>query len=401
MVVVYHASTYVTDNTSSNFLEHTLIMLLAYFWTGVPMFFVISGYCIAATSDSTRRRANPLKSFFFRRFRRIYPPYWILIVLLVPVVAAVYAFWPNLLSDQPHSIPNPSGLSLTQWLGNMTLTERWRYHLFGGPQNFFLGTAWSLCYEEQFYVVCGVLLGFFPKRFFKALVIISIATVIPALLFFIGLNLPLLGFFFDGLWLLFAAGTLVYFQINYASPRQVKICRLVLVVAIIGSVLLRISHLIPGKFFPESAGNKFRAVEYMVGFSFALIISFLHIKDSEISEQKLLKPFDTCGKMCYSLYLVHWPIAKIVSHLNYDAGLKGLWSTLLLTIPLVVVLSVAAAWFFHVLVERRFLNQRINTALPDERISSIPNSPRLGTVLSAGSEISFRNASKQSSDWNV
>src|SRR4051794_6934443 len=32
-----------------------VFLLLTRFWLGVPMFFVISGYCIAATSDSARR----------------------------------------------------------------------------------------------------------------------------------------------------------------------------------------------------------------------------------------------------------------------------------------------------------------------------------------------------------
>src|SRR5690349_11307944 len=45
-------------------------------WIGVPVFFVISGYCISAAADSHRRRSNSFRSFMYRRVRRIFPPYW-------------------------------------------------------------------------------------------------------------------------------------------------------------------------------------------------------------------------------------------------------------------------------------------------------------------------------------
>jgi peptidoglycan/LPS O-acetylase OafA/YrhL len=60
--------------------------------------------------------------------------------------------------------------------------------------------------------------------------------------------------------------------------------------------------------------------------------------------------------MCYSLYLTHWPVVKLVSHLLYLAGVRGLWPTLALTTPVCIAVSVAVAWAFHLLVERRFLN---------------------------------------------
>src|SRR5262245_33018994 len=50
---------------------------------GVPIFFVISGYCISATADATWRKPRPSANYFKRRFRRIYPPYWAVIGTLV------------------------------------------------------------------------------------------------------------------------------------------------------------------------------------------------------------------------------------------------------------------------------------------------------------------------------
>jgi peptidoglycan/LPS O-acetylase OafA/YrhL len=60
--------------------------------------------------------------------------------------------------------------------------------------------------------------------------------------------------------------------------------------------------------------------------------------------------------MCYSLYLVHWPITKLISHWLFELGVTTVWDTLAITIPVGVAASVCVAWVFHVLVERRFLN---------------------------------------------
>ena len=61
-------------------------------WIGVPFFFVISGYAISATADSSRRgRGGPI-GYFKRRIRRIYPPLWAMLVLQVAIVFAIDVF---------------------------------------------------------------------------------------------------------------------------------------------------------------------------------------------------------------------------------------------------------------------------------------------------------------------
>jgi hypothetical protein len=43
---------------------------------GVEMFFVISGYCITASAESTRRSGRTVREYFLRRLMRIFPPFW-------------------------------------------------------------------------------------------------------------------------------------------------------------------------------------------------------------------------------------------------------------------------------------------------------------------------------------
>ena len=360
MIVIIHSSYYLLghpDQLGEGVLAKVVEFSMPYFLLGVPIFFVISGYCITATSLSSAENSRPLKQYFLRRFKRIYPPYWIALAVMVLLVGGVYQIAPDLLADSSHPVGQASSLSWTQWVANLTLTEIWRHHFIPGERVFFLMQAWSLCYEEQFYALCGLAIWLWPGKYFRVMLWLSAAVIVPATLFITKLNLPVEGFFFDGLWLLFAAGILIYYQVNRASPEQVTLIRLTLVASILGSVVLRFGHHLPGATFVESGVNKVRAMQYLAGFLFALALSFLHRKDAELSRSRLLSPLNFCGKMCYSLYLVHWPITKLVSHLLFRLGVRGTVQTLAVVIPSCIAVSVGAAWVFCQLVEKRFLNQ--------------------------------------------
>ncbi|MBZ5602492.1 MAG: acyltransferase [Acidobacteriia bacterium] len=97
-------------------------------WTGVDLFFVLSGFLIGGQlfKDLAAGETISLKAFYLRRFLRTLPAYY--------VVLGIY-FW---LSPAPG----------------------WRYAVFA--QNFELlhtfQPSWSLCVEEQFYVGFPVLI---------------------------------------------------------------------------------------------------------------------------------------------------------------------------------------------------------------------------------------------------
>src|SRR5262249_23938266 len=96
--------------------------------------------------------------------------------------------------------------------------------------------------------------------------------------------------------------------------------------------------------------------EWVVGASFALVLLALHRWDLRLSGSRVVRPVVFCGRMCSSLYLVHWPVTLVVSIWLYHAGVRGIWPTMLVTIPVAAALSVAGSWVFFRLIERRFLN---------------------------------------------
>jgi peptidoglycan/LPS O-acetylase OafA/YrhL len=306
---------------------------------GVALFFVISGYCIAAAADSARRRNSGVGQYFIRRFRRIYPPFWIVVVLSIATFFVLDYGWSTpLLSGLPWAQYRPWWYSPSQWIGNLTLTETWRHHLFGDPRGHFPGQAWTLCYEEQFYFVTGVLLLCARRRFFHGVAVVSVAALAAGeICRRNGVDVD--GFFFDGAWLLFAAGVAVFYRIHYTSGRVGWLLDGALVAAVMLSTLVRV---------PIYGAT--------VGFVFAAALPWLYKVDAPVASSTLLRPILLCGQMCYSLYLVHQIPVKAVSTALYRSGFTGATSTLLITIPASVAVSVALGWAFHVSVERRFLN---------------------------------------------
>lgn len=383
MVVVLH-STFAADvaTFAPERLHHPianrLLLLIDQLWIGVPMFFVISGYCISATADSSRRKAHPTGHFFKRRIRRIFPPYWVALAVTIALYT-IAARFPAMAADPSQhflQIPRPGTLTGQQWVGNVTLTETWRPHFGGGPLNAYLTPAWTLCYEEQFYAVCGLLILFMPRRFFSGALGVSMLT---ALVFALTVALPGLhikGFFFDGKWLMFAAGVLVYYVLNYRSPGARYLCAFILGAAIVGAKFLSRKLIAHGYDTDTVLDDPY---SWYAAFIFALAILLLRPIDGWMCTTRLLWPIAMCGRMCYSLYLIHWPLCKIMAALLVFMGVRGFVPELTIIPPILIAISLLAGWTFHILVERHFLNPPATLAQPTPQCPPV-EAPQLSAV---------------------
>ena len=107
MVIVHHAVCQVIplgDDVSS-----WIMSVFLQGWVGVPLFFVISGYCIGATADASGcSGGHSVRDYFVRRIRAIYPPFWVwlaICLLLTMVLSAEY------FNDPDNRIRGPFELS--------------------------------------------------------------------------------------------------------------------------------------------------------------------------------------------------------------------------------------------------------------------------------------------------
>ena len=351
MILILHAANKATEGSeAASGIGKIVLAVISRMGVGVPFFFVISGYCIAATCDSTRRKPKAPTRYFYRRLRRILPPYWALTIVTILVTMALTTVGQaDLVSDEYGFVPHPATLSWSQWLGNLTLTETWRPHLFGDSELKIVGPSWTLCYEEQFYAVCGILILVAPRRFFAGVAGVTLLTL--AIMPFGGEAIQ--GFFFDGRWLMFAEGVAVYYLLNYTEGRRRGLVVFSLLLAAIVGIRWGIPGIAASEFWRQ------RVAEFIASTAFALVITFLHRWDRQSAESRALRPIAICGQMCYSLYLVHWPVSVILTNAFYRSGVRGVTPTLLIVVPVTVLVSIAAAWIFHVKVERAFLNSPV------------------------------------------
>jgi peptidoglycan/LPS O-acetylase OafA/YrhL len=347
MVIAYHAEMYFAIAGSRKLPWNVLDAIFRRLWIGVPLFFVISGYCISATADNQRSRQAGMRDYFKRRFRRIFPPYWAALSFAI----LMFGCFPALLSSsRPNGVSafaQPAALSLTDWIGNVSLTQVWLSNVFGRAHSIwdarvFLGPAWTLCYEEQFYAVTGLLL-LIPGWFFAGAAGVTAATMIS-----VACHFQPVGVFVNGEWLKFAAGMAVYYALNRASQRS----RAVIAVFLVVCVLLLSGH--PAALI-HSGAHGFR-LSLVVSCAFAGLLLLLKRWDVPMSRSRWTFPVSCCGLRCYSIYLVHWPIVKLLTSWAFVSGLTDPWNTFLLIIPLCLICSIGCGWLFHYLVEKQFLN---------------------------------------------
>jgi peptidoglycan/LPS O-acetylase OafA/YrhL len=136
-------------------------------WTGVDLFFVLSGFLIGGILIDARGSPNYFKTFYARRFFRIIPIYYLWILGYVLLVSVGGAF----VRAHSHSGAvlqlGPAIYAHFLFLQNLGFV-----HVTGLAGAWFSHT-WSLAIEEQFYLVAPLLIWFLsPRRLFIFLVVI-------------------------------------------------------------------------------------------------------------------------------------------------------------------------------------------------------------------------------------
>jgi peptidoglycan/LPS O-acetylase OafA/YrhL len=311
----------------------------------VMVFFVISGYCIAASADSCQRNSVSPGGYMWRRVRRIYPPYFFAICFFVAT---------RLVKDLA-GMGNQLSPSLTLWIQNLTMTQ-W-FTLLRHPlscaynnQSLFVAGFWSLNYEEQFYIVMGLIL--FAAIYFRKGMLLGISLLmLPAFIW--NLRYPSMSYgFFLEYWNAFAMGALVFFRLCKARSRRLRIAIDVLLVFFVLFSLYR-----GGASHTHSPRSVY--FEWLVTGSFALILIGCRRLDPWFKQSWLGWALGGLALISYSMYLTHqceMHAASMVASRLTNWGFPRF-----LNFPLQVIFIVTLGAIFWYFCERPFLNKPLNT----------------------------------------
>lgn len=157
-------------------------------WCGVDLFFVLSGFLISYLLfvEEDKRQAETgvaafsLPFFWVRRTLRIWPLYYLALALgfiVLPRLAGL-DIGPHVGTAQYAEIGQRYGWSAPLFMMNWT-SMHWGY-----PPSMMLAPLWSVCVEEQFYLLWPIILVFLKRahrtKFIVGVIILSHLLKIPA-----------------------------------------------------------------------------------------------------------------------------------------------------------------------------------------------------------------------------
>ena len=330
----------------------------------VMVFFVISGYCITASAEASRRNGQGFGSFMMRRARRIYPPY----LLAVAFYAATR------LAKMSMSGRDDLQRPLVEWVQNLTLTQ-WVSDLFhpvvsaDANRSLFVAAFWSLNYEEQFYLVMALILVLAAWRRTPPIVPVLILAVVGLAWNWAIPDGWVCGLFIE-YWAHFAAGSLLYFALCSYTGRLQRTAFVALIAALGIACSARIA------LSSVHAGDGLRAMRELAFLSaVTLALYFLRPASAAIAHSRFWRPIAALGTVSYSLYLVHQFNLTLVSSI-VDRVLPAA-TPYVLTLTAMIALHVGIGASFWYVGERPFLRRPVRAgASGGASVSTVPDGER-------------------------
>ncbi|RVB98134.1 acyltransferase, partial [Mesorhizobium sp. M7A.F.Ca.CA.002.15.2.1] len=314
-------------------------------FTGVDIFFVISGYLISCSlPDDLERGQFSIGRFYWRRARRILPA--LTFVILLSSIAA----WFILLPSDLHEFSLSVIAAATFW-SNIYFWRTMNYFSIDAELRPLLHT-WSLSVEEQYYIFAPILLylihRYVSKRWLTVLLPMAVGSFALAV---IATSLaPTAGFYLlpTRIWEL-ALGAMLMLR----KPPVLAGRLAVELIGLAGFALIAFGFVMISDSDPFPGYN---ALFPCIGTALLIYAGQDNAdRPAPVATRVLrLAPLVWVGLISYSLYLVHWPINSFVHYLSLKTvGVP--------TIVAMTVASFALAAFSWKYVEQPFRQKRAYT----------------------------------------
>jgi peptidoglycan/LPS O-acetylase OafA/YrhL len=338
LVVMLHLTMQIHD--PSGVMTSFLKRVFFFGWSGVDLFFVLSGFLITGILDDAKGTSNYFRVFYARRMLRILPLYYaaLLIVFVIPRLV-------NTAGAERFVMPVKDQLWYWFYLQNFHPLPDLFYGL--------VGHFWTLAIEEQFYLVWPLIILVLSRRsalwLCSALVLLSIAYRAVS-----GQVIPAFGSYatfahLDGL----AVGSAL--ALLYRTPGAIDwIRRRLPVIATVAVVVTVVVY---------AAGRPIRPV--LLRTCVAIVYGCLLVYAVERRNGFLASFFRSrtmrfFGRYSYGMYVLHVPMIAVgitiarISHTRlafFGSELLGV----LLYVSFYIAAVTLAAWITYNAYEKRFL----------------------------------------------
>ena len=287
-------------------VQRLVSSLIRYTWSGVDLFFVLSGFLLGGILLDHRGSSRYFKTFYLRRFYRIMPLYYVMVALFV-VLRLVRR--PSTL-DWLFVPPMPL-VAYLAFLQNFAMA---RADTTGAQ---WLGPTWSLAVEEQFYLVLPILIRTIPRRLLShasALMVVA-AISLRAAMYLWGRHGASSAYMLmparaDALML----GVLAALAVR--DPRTRAFCerrRGVLYGTVLGLSLgvlgMALRHELVGSPGMILFGYTLIALLYTT----VLVLAVTVRQDEMVGRLLRSRPLRSTGVLAYGLYLIHLPVIGLTS----------------------------------------------------------------------------------------
>ena len=172
---------------SDAWLTRKIIGVAVNLWTGVDLFFVLSGFLITGILLRVRNQPSYFKNFYVRRALRIFPLYYAALIVIFVVLPRFVAF----ASPDVQRVFHAQGWV---WAYSEDVAIFLHNEDFFDPPGLWVGHFWSLGVEEHFYLLWPLVVYFCSRRAltFVSLFVILATPLVRGLMVYLHLDMAMI-----------------------------------------------------------------------------------------------------------------------------------------------------------------------------------------------------------------
>lgn len=340
-VIVFHAALGLDIERARDPVERVYLQIARAGWTGVDLFFVLSGFLITGILWDLRFKRSRYYRFYVRRVLRIFPLYYASLILLVAALELLH-----------------KSLPIEEVFWYFFHLQNWVTALSGRLPECPISHLWSLAIEEQFYLLWPIVLYSCGLRATRTICLVTL--ILSPLLRIAALNCgasPVFVHFstitrLDGL----AIGCLLAVQVarNGWPVNDNRRFLLLLLLGVAG---------IAGIWFATGSLDAGTRPMQTVGYSLLALFFVALLRLSLTVERGLgagilrSRAMGLVGRISYAMYIFHLPLIWLLAkRWNRDWTLLGTHVANRITFLFVVFgLSFVLAFLSYHLYEKHFL----------------------------------------------